>query len=555
MAILYRAIWNDRGPDLVPRVQSAFSAWVKHKSREQLSGMESDASTPDGAMRVRVECMDGVRTPIGAVIRATFVETNREGSRWTTSVRGWEEVSEEGEVSGWVWLDVEAVADDLLENVTIAAPKFVPTLLLGGCAPHRQGVPLTPEPAAFSGEQGAEALAELVTDIERDVPIVVFAALPVGFQVGDLLRGVSVAERFGEAITRAATMTAGLALVCRLDEAGTQYFNEIVGSTYEVRDGAFRIYLPGVDPAVDEGWRHRYTVPARFLRYRYAAGRLISRAIALRAGARRPPDSYDKVADLLDSARSREPKELQELLELAEMEISDQRGSLVELDQKYLSVVEEHQQLEEENNRLRADLELARKKLSLVGRELWEGQSDAVAKLECDNIPGNAESPGEAALYAQEYLSDFLSFPDDACKDLDDIDTAVEARAWGETSWRGFRALHAYGQALAGADYPGSFWTWCANSHNPYVWPANSKKLAMVESDSVNRTDRLRAKRIFPVDREMSPSGTIYMEAHLKIAEGGGMLAPRIYFLPSREKGKVYIGYFGPHKNVPNTIR
>ncbi|WP_143267724.1 hypothetical protein [Amycolatopsis alba] len=553
MSILYRAIWNDRGPELVSRVQTAFSEWVKHKSFEQLSGTASEA-TPDGAMRVCVEHADGAGIPVGAVLRAAFVETSREGSRWTTSVRSWEEVSAEGEFGGWVWLDVEAVADDLLENVTIAAPKFVAPLLLGGCDPHRHGVSLTPEPTVFSGEQGAEELAELVTDIERDVPLVVFSALPSGFQVRDLPQGVSVAGRFDDAIARAATMTAGLALVCRLDEEGTRYFNEIVGSTYEVRDGAFRIYLPGVDPAVDEGWRHRYTVPARFLRYRDAAGRLVGRAIALRAGARRPPDSYDAAVERLDSARSDEPKELHEYLDLAEAEIVEHRLCLAVLDQKYLSVIEEQQQLEADNNRLRADLELAWKKLRLVGRELWEDQADSVTELESRRLPDNADSPGEAALYAQEYLIDFLSFPDDACKDLDDIDTAVEARAWGETSWRGFRALHAYGQALAGAEDPGSFWTWCENSRHSYAWPASSKKLAMVESDSVKRSDRLRAKRVFPVDRAVDPSGSIYMEAHLKIAEGGGVLAPRIYFLPSRETGKVYIGYFGPHKNVPNTL-
>lgn len=555
MAILYRAIWNDRGPELVSRVCAAFATWVDRKSSGQLLGTEADSTTSDGAMRVRVERAEGAGAPVGAALRASFDEANKGDSRWTISVRSWEEAADDGEANGgWVWVDVEAVADDLLENVTIAAPKFVVPLLLSGREPNRQGVSLTPQPSAFGGEQGAEALAELVTDVGRDVPLVVFSALPDGFQVRDLPRGTSVADRFNEAITRAAAMTAGLAVVCRLDEEGTQYFNEIVGRTYEVRDGAFRVYLPDVDPAVDEGWRHRYTVPARFMRNRDAAGRLVGRAIALRAGARRPPDNYDMVADLLDSVKSGEPKELHELLELAEREIDDQRTGLVALDQKYLIAIEEQQQLEEDNNRLRADLDHARKMLGLVGREMWEDRSDAVAEIEEELLPGNAESPSEAALLAQEYLADFLSFPDEACKDLDDIDAAVEARAWGETSWRGFRALHAYGQALVDTDDPGSFWTWCANSGSPYAWPASPKKLAMVESDSVKKSDKLSAKRIFPVDKDIDPSGETLMESHLKIAEGGGMLAPRIYFLSSREQGKVYIGYFGPHRNVPNTL-
>jgi hypothetical protein len=49
-------------------------------------------------------------------------------------------------------------------------------------------------------------------------------------------------------------------------------------------------------------------------------------------------------------------------------------------------------------------------------------------------------------------------------------------------------------------------------------------------------------------------SGSMIMTAHLKIAEGGGMLAPRIYFHDDT-KGptkRVHVGYFGPHRNVPN---
>ena len=44
------------------------------------------------------------------------------------------------------------------------------------------------------------------------------------------------------------------------------------------------------------------------------------------------------------------------------------------------------------------------------------------------------------------------------------------------------------------------------------------------------------------------------MLAHLKIAEGGGPQAPRVYFLDDADgvTGKIHIGYSDPHKHVPN---
>jgi hypothetical protein len=44
------------------------------------------------------------------------------------------------------------------------------------------------------------------------------------------------------------------------------------------------------------------------------------------------------------------------------------------------------------------------------------------------------------------------------------------------------------------------------------------------------------------------------MLAHLKIAEGGGHLAPRVYFHDDTggATGKAHVGFVGPHYLVPN---
>lgn len=45
------------------------------------------------------------------------------------------------------------------------------------------------------------------------------------------------------------------------------------------------------------------------------------------------------------------------------------------------------------------------------------------------------------------------------------------------------------------------------------------------------------------------------MESHLKISEGGGNLAPRVYFFDDTDgpTRMVHIGFVGPHDLVPNS--
>ena len=564
MAIFYRAIWSDQSSAIIGRVSDAFAGWVQEKSRGQLLLSEPEATAADGRMQVRCqhERTSDENAQVVASFYASFVENRIDGTRWSTTVRSWEEGragKTDGVHQGWVWVDVEAVSHDSLDQIAVAAPKFVPPLLAESAPSTRLSVPLGSSARLFTGPEGAEELAELVTAEDRDVPMVVFAPLPEKFVASGLPPGMTAQSFFTQVIERAARNAAGLALVCQLDDAATHAFSAIMGEAYDVRDGAFRIYLPGVDPALDESWKHRYTVPARFMRYRNTAGALITRAIAARAGARRAPSSYEAARQLLSDARARTEEEHAAFLQLAYEELDEQRGEIANLDQRYRISLDEQQRLEEENNRLRGELHRATRKLALVEPALWRDQSATMTKLETDVLPTVASSPSEAAQFAQQYLSDFLNFPAEVCMDMQDIDTATESSVWGEASWHAFRALHAYGEALNSVKDPGSFWTWCENSKHPFSWHAHHKKLAMTESESIKNRRNSKGgslwKRIFPVDKRMDESGEVFMYAHIKIAEGGGMLAPRIYFIPSTKTGQVHVGYFGPHKNVPNTMK
>jgi regulator of replication initiation timing len=538
-------MWTDSGAGLVDHVLDVFNAWLDSKSEGQFGSPDAEIRIADRAMRFRrtVKTSDAPDAPVRCALRGSLIENFDNGSRWTTTVRAWEgpaAAADPDSSGGWIWVDLDAVTYDAFENVTVAAPRFVRDLLDQGTAPNRVGVPLRSTPTLFEGVDGAERLAGLVTNVDRDVPIVVFAPLPDTFYFDHLPPGTTVAQRFADAVEGAARMTAGLTAVCQLDQVACRRFKQAVNEHYEVRDGAFRIYLPGVDPALDEGWKHRYTVPVRFLGRPDLAGQMINRAISIRSGTRRAPASYEEASRLLDVPGTEH--ELYEYIEFVEAAAAESQRQWADLDRKYQDAIDEYQRLEEENNRLRRQLNTAHRQLAQT----------AVRPDEPD-LPETADSPSEAALLAQLYLADRLSFPAEACQDLADLDASVEARAWGATSWRAFLALHAYGGALAAGEKPGTFWTWCLNSGSAYAWPANSKKLAMKESDSVRTNKQLNAKRVFPVDTSLEKSGRLYMEAHIKIAEGGGRLSPRIYF--HVDKAKVYIGYFGPHKNVPNTLK
>jgi len=165
-----------------------------------------------------------------------------------------------------------------------------------------------------------------------------------------------------------------------------------------------------------------------------------------------------------------------------------------------------------------------------------------------DALADSVSSPTDAVRLARERLGR-LAIPDSATETTDEIDHAVESAAWGRTIWRALQALHIY--ATQSAEY-GGFWDWCENSGHAQAWPASNKKLAMNESQTA--MNAYGEDRVFKVDTRVRSSGKIVMEAHFKIAEGGGAFAPRIYFHDDTKgaTGLVHIGFIGAHHHMRN---
>ncbi len=159
----------------------------------------------------------------------------------------------------------------------------------------------------------------------------------------------------------------------------------------------------------------------------------------------------------------------------------------------------------------------------------------------------------EAILMALAYLSDWLVIHDEAPRELDGINTAPHATAWGRTVWRGLRALAAFAEDRS-AGFHGNFYDWC-RSGAPHGWPATAKKVSLSESATVQNSSKLSAARLLPVSTEVDPSGRVTMWSHLKIATGGGDLAPRVYFYDDTNgpTKMIHIGFIGPHFLMRNT--
>lgn len=299
--------------------------------------------------------------------------------------------------------------------------------------------------------------------------------------------------------------------------------------------GAIRTYMAAPADSADDGWRHRYIPYFRVLQSDAGLVDRLVASVAQLSSRRRPDPAFAQLAAAIDETP---PLQLLERLEQAEFELdlareeADERSAeMARLNGRYARLV----------NMLRE------RGLDEVVYATHDEPADS------DSLPDTAQDLSDAVLSAQQHLSELLSLPDEALREPDGIDSAPNSGATANTTWRGFRALAAYSSAKR-RDFQGDFWQWCERGE-PDSWPASQKKLSMTESETLQKNKKLMQSRVFPVDRSLEASGKLTMVAHLKVNEGGGDLAVRIYFFddttgPTR---KVHVGFVGPHYLVPNS--
>lgn len=564
MSLVYRAIWQDDLDSVCTTVADVFRSWVNGKKNvpEPIPDSGNIHSTVTiGSVRVDIEIQterasseDG---PVTDAFRAQLVETRPNGQRWHTTVRSWQEAQsgDGSSASAWLWVDVEVVGDVDIRSLAPKAPILARDLLLAGSNPRIGDERLLTRAKFLQGAGAGEHLAEELSHFDRTIPFVV------------LHKNFGAEQRmpenvnFDQVVRTTANAVAGIANVVCVDGAAVHALTEALTESHGLWGGALRIYLKDLDPASpSDGWRHRYVTADRYLTYRSTAADIAGRTIGPISSVRRPPPSFADAKALLDQLNTGSATDA-ELLEYADMQLqAAEENSAALLDQVRQAEEDAQAQaldLEEAlEDRLRAisQAEKLTRQVAYLEKALAElGGNSAFAASAVNSLPDTASNLSQAVELAHNHLADRLVIPSEALRDLQVLDSTVTAGAWGDLSWLAFRSLHAFATACADGWDKGGFYEWCSNSGHPLVWKASPQKLAMKESETVQKNGKLKQCRVLPVSTEVAPSGSLFMEAHIKIATGGGNLAPRIYFHFHHPTCTVHVGFFGPHKYMPNT--
>ena len=220
----------------------------------------------------------------------------------------------------------------------------------------------------------------------------------------------------------------------------------------------------------------------------------------------------------------------------------------------------EVQELREVNAQLLEDLEVRRQEVDEVHNENERLISQLVSLLSRQDDSLEVGQPKELLKNVSHVVRlaradlPLVDIPEAALRDVQHLDSGINARSDAKKVWKGLLALHCYAQAQAGERTYRDFEQWCKRSRHVFAWSSNPQKLAMNESNSVKRDPLQRSARQFPISPEVDPSGKMEMFPHLKISTGS-QHATRLYFYDdtSGPTGRIHIGFIGPHKQVPNS--
>lgn len=524
MSLLFRAIWRDDRTAVCKAAADQFSEWVSEKG----IGLDVPADgSVDDSLGNEISSRQAEANGVQAAQFELVEDRRADDEIWTTRLIA----IDDGDQERWLWVDLERVTGDPMRRRPIAAPRLVGRLIQTGDDPRVDQVRLTATPNRIN----ATGLIGLIRNQERSLPIVVITE--------DATGGPELSARRAE---KSAGMLAGAAQVMVLPGAEQDEFNSRVGEGLGIWGGAARIYMPNRGPAGLRPALHRYVTPSQMGRDAWRCAEILSALISPTATARRPPEVFERVRRELRRGHLQSDSEL---LRKAELDVE-------RLGRERLELLDRIEAVENDRFDTQADYEDAVRDSTRLGQRVQQltmelagrnGDPSAFDGVELFVSPQNAS---EALGFARSILSG-LVIPQGVERDLPDLDCHMNCVSWGQTLWKGLLALHIY--ATSGWD--GNFKNWCSDSGHDLAWSSSDKKLALRESETVESSSRYREQRRFPVAETVDPTGKVLMWAHLKIAEGGGPLAPRVYFHDDTrgESGKVHIGYVGPHRYVENT--
>ena len=536
MTLVYRAIWQDDRDNLGDGVQTHFADWVKDRSGGQIEvdgpgkyeaevGTLSATSTIDVSSEVVTDDQGHA-----VIVRNSYVITTHNGERWHTLVRAWSD-----DTGGFCWVDNSVVGNSTLSarSLDIISPRIARTLIETSVCPRVGDIGISVKPRHFSGPGAVDELADLISDFDRTIPVVVFAQNDVRFaEYGG-------ATPFSAIVEETAVRLAGIAVIARADENVANELSKTLSSDFGVYNGAFRVYARDVDPAVQaNSYRHRYVTADRYMRDKDRAAALAGRIVGPESTLRRPPSAFDAIKARLNRART---NDFEELYRIKNEEYENARQKVIDLREENVALLEWQQETE----RLSAQLEYAK------GLLITNGICDDFDDDRNGNFyPRPPQTSIEAVALATKYLADRVEIHPDALRDAKQMDRTNEGADWANIAWQGFKALHAYARYIE--DHPSKnvdFKTWCEGRSNSTGWPA--EKAARGESGITKAQQK--GTRLFPVSAKVSRDECVEMLAHLKVKLKGNSSIPRIYFMYSDRTKKVHVGFYGPHGLVQNT--
>jgi len=155
------------------------------------------------------------------------------------------------------------------------------------------------------------------------------------------------------------------------------------------------------------------------------------------------------------------------------------------------------------------------------------------------------DSVAEVVLLARKLLVHVVVGSTDA--QAAELDVHLGASLCAARAWDALVALDAFAAARSATVFSGNFRQWCLEA-NIGIAAFSAQAVALGESETVDTSPSLYAKRVFPVPEVINGHGQQYMPSHIKLVRRGEA-APRLHFHDDAGglTGKVYVGYIGPH--------
>jgi hypothetical protein len=554
LTLIYRSVWRDDGVDAINLLEMEFRKWASEKTGLPVDQIpvRGTLAVTDNSKRIDVRRAD---TESGKAIQCTLVETDPKNRHWTTTA-----IAISVGLTQTFWIDVDCV-DPHARTPEIASPRLVRQLLDRASKPVADGLIIATKVEIIEPHK-ARIFVEELGHKGRHLPIVVFSpdrrAIP---------------KKTFDRAEAAAKALAGVAQVFVLTPRAEIEVQNYMPQGFWVYGGAVRLYVPPLDfsnPA--DAVRHPYLARYSIEKHPQLAASSLARRIAklnshppvpsewpeLRRLLRRP--SEDEIREQIE--RNRASKDVEspspsnvdtEVLTLERL-LAEADLMLAESDRKIQEQNVRMSELEDQHINDVIELQIALETIEDLQRNF------RLMNLETSEVENSLNFSDPELVEAPEALVDVvelarniltkLSIPGDADRDLDDLDDGHKGRVWAHTTWQGLLELHRYAVAKASSQFRGGFMQWCSGQGN---WSV--AKLAMSESETVKADSSLWDKRYFPVSHELSDSGRMHMEAHLKIQIGGGNSIPRLYFFDDTDgkTGLIHVGFVGPHYLVPNT--